>query len=43
MEMLRLQFEMEVLRASMAMLLEANNIKEPDLDAGKWYNRKSDK
>ena len=37
MELLRTQFQIEVLQASITALLENNKIKAPELDAGKWY------
>ncbi len=40
MELLRTQFQVEILQAAVASILEANNLKTPDLDAGKWYNAK---
>jgi hypothetical protein len=42
MELLRTQFQIEVLQASIALILEQNNVKAPDLDAGKWYKAKLD-
>lgn len=41
MQILRLEFEIEILKASLQMLLEEKNLNLPDLDAGKWY-KKSD-
>lgn len=40
MELMRTQFEIEILRASVAVLLDSNNIEQPKLDAGKWYSKK---
>jgi hypothetical protein len=42
MEMLRMQFQIEYLSQAVSLLLESNNVKEPDLDAGKWYKNKLD-
>ena len=42
MELLRTQFQIEVLQASVALLLEQNNVKAPEMDAGKWYKAKLD-
>lgn len=41
--MLRMQFEMEALQAAIQLLLEQNNVKAPEMDAGKWYNAKFSK
>ncbi len=43
MQLLRLEFEIEVLRAAMDALLQNNSIKAPELDANKWYKAKLDK
>ena len=40
MQVLRLEFELELTSAMLASLVEANNLPMPDLDAGKWYKRK---
>lgn len=40
MQILRLEFEIELLKAGMELLLENNSIKAPELDAGKWYKSK---
>lgn len=40
MEMLKMQFQMEYLSQAVALLLESMNVKQPDLDAGKWYQNK---
>ncbi len=42
MEMIRMQFQIEYLNASIALLLEQNKVKGPDMDAGKWYKKKLD-
>jgi hypothetical protein len=41
--MVKMQFEMELLQTSISLILEQNNIKAPDMDAGKWYNNKYSK
>lgn len=43
MQMLRLEFEIEILRAAVEALLEKNKIDAPDLDAGKWYRSRLEK
>ena len=43
MELLRTQFQIEVLQASITALLENNKIKAPELDAGKWYQSRLNK
>lgn len=40
MQVLRLEFELDLTKTMISALLEANNIPGPDLDAGKWYRRK---
>ena len=40
MELLRTQFELEVVKASISLILETANMKAPEMDAGKWYTQK---
>lgn len=40
MQILRLEFELELVNAMLSTLIESNNLPMPDLDAGKWYKRK---
>lgn len=40
MQILRLQFDLELVNAMLSTLIESNNLPMPDLDAGKWYKRK---
>ena len=40
MQILRLEFEIEVLKAAIDALLASNSVKAPELDAGKWYRSK---
>lgn len=40
MQVLRLEFELELSNAMLSTLIESNNLPMPDLDAGKWYRRK---
>lgn len=42
MELLRTQFQMEYALIAIEMLLSQNQIKVPDMDAGKWYKNKAD-
>jgi hypothetical protein len=37
------QFDIEVLRATLEYVLEASQTKMPNLDSGKWYNKKDSK
>ncbi|MFZ9741190.1 MAG: hypothetical protein ACO3CQ_04800 [Candidatus Nanopelagicaceae bacterium] len=43
MQILRLEFEIEVIRSAMEALLESNAVKAPELDAGKWYKARLEK
>ena len=40
MELLRLSYEIEHNKAMLSALIEMGGIKTPELDAGKWYNKK---
>jgi hypothetical protein len=42
MEVLRLNYELEYVKAILSVVADLNVAKEeaPDLDAGKWYNKK---
>lgn len=40
MELLRTQFEIEILRASVGLILDKESLKAPEMDAGKWYAKK---
>lgn len=42
MQMVRMEMELDILRMSVLALLESNNIEQPKLDAGKWFNTKLD-
>ena len=42
-EVLRQQYELEYLKATLSAFLESNNFKIPELDAGKWYSPKQSK
>jgi hypothetical protein len=43
MEILRLSFELDYLKAMVSALIEVNGAQMPDLDSGKWYSRKNNK
>lgn len=40
-EVIRQQYELEYLKSTVYAMLEAKNVNWPNLDAGKWYDRKS--
>jgi hypothetical protein len=42
MQVIRLEFQIESLNAVLQLLLDMNNLQRPELDAGKWYQRKMD-
>lgn len=42
MQLLRMEFEVELLNHMLASLMESNNLSKPDLDAGKWYRKRLD-
>lgn len=39
MEILRLNYELEYMKAMLSALMESSMFKVPDLDAGKWYKK----
>lgn len=41
-QLLRMEFEIELLNHMLATLLESNSLSKPDLDAGKWYRKRLD-
>lgn len=43
MQIIKLEFEIDLLHNMLATLLQANNLASPELDAGKWYQRRLDK
>ncbi|MEY3818656.1 MAG: hypothetical protein RLZZ425_111 [Bacteroidota bacterium] len=43
MQIIKLEFEIDLLNNMLATLLEANSLAQPQLDAGKWYQRRLDK
>lgn len=42
MQILRLEFQIESLNSVVQLLLDMNNVPKPELDAGKWYQRRMD-
>lgn len=42
-EVLRQQYELEYIKATVSAFLESNNFKIPELDAGKWYSPKQNR
>lgn len=39
-EMVRMQFQIEYLNTAVKLLLEESKVVGPELDAGKWYEKK---
>jgi hypothetical protein len=39
-QIVRIEFELDLLNNMLATLLDANNLPQPQLDAGKWYQRR---
>lgn len=42
-QLIKIEFELDLLNNMLATLLDANNLPQPHLDAGKWYQRRLDK
>lgn len=40
MQVLKLEFEVELLNHMLASIMEQNGLQQPELDAGKWYQRR---
>ena len=40
MQMLRLEFELDWLKAALTTIIESKDLQAPDLDAGKWYKNR---
>ena len=38
-EVIRQQYELEYLKITLQALMDAKDLKLPDLDSGKWYNK----
>jgi hypothetical protein len=41
-QLIKIEFEIDLLNNMLITLLEANNLSQPELDAGKWYKAKLD-
>jgi hypothetical protein len=39
-ELVRMQFHLEILTSAITQLMESNQMTIPDLDSGKWYDKK---
>jgi hypothetical protein len=39
-EVIRQQYELEYLKITLQAIMESKGMTMPDMDAGKWYNRK---
>jgi hypothetical protein len=39
-EVLRQQYELEYLKITLQAMMESKGLNIPEMDAGKWYNRK---
>lgn len=39
-ELIRLQYEVEYLKTALTAFLDVKNMRNSDLDSGKWYDRK---
>lgn len=40
-ELVRMQFHVEVLTSAVSQLMEDSQMAIPDLDSGKWYDKKN--
>ena len=43
MELVRLNYELEYVKAMLSIIIEGNVSQAADLDAGKWYQKKQNK
>ena len=39
-EVIRQQYELEYLKITLQAMMESKGMSAPEMDAGKWYNRK---
>lgn len=39
-ELLRMQMQLEIVTAAVAQIMDHNQMTIPDLDSGKWYDKK---
>jgi len=42
-QILAVEYELKYIKEVINILVETANLKEENLDSGKWYNKKSDK
>ena len=42
-EIVRLNYELEYVKAMLSVIIEMGGGKTPDLDAGKWYSKKQNR
>ena len=40
MQMVRIEYELDYMKACISAMLERENVKAPEMDAGKWYNQR---
>lgn len=40
MQILRLEFELDWLKAALTTILESRDLQAPEMDAGKWYRNR---
>jgi hypothetical protein len=40
-ELVRMQFHLEVVTSALEQLMQQNQMSIPDLDSGKWYDKKN--
>ena len=41
-QLIKIEFEIDLLNNMLVTLLEANSLSQPELDAGKWYRKRLD-
>ena len=39
-QLIKLQYDVEYLKTALAAFIDVKNMRGPDLDSGKWYDRK---
>jgi hypothetical protein len=42
-EIIRLNYEIEYVKAMLSTIIELGGMKAPEMDAGKWYSKKSNR
>jgi hypothetical protein len=40
MQMVRMEYELDYMKACISAMLERENVKAPEMDAGKWYSQR---